>query len=125
MSVFLYPNSRIILLSAASIRCAFALATFRNHRTFRIPISAAVHALLDDARIKGDRALRIYIPLNQNDYIFLWGNDHFSYCDIRRLVREDTEEIDQGFIEALIVSEAHTRHDYIPCFVRRTWQGVS
>src|SRR5688572_12320136 len=52
----------------------------------RIPISAAAHALLADGRIKGENALRIYVPLNQNDYIFLWGNERFQYCNIRRLV---------------------------------------
>ena len=68
----------------------------------RIPISTAAHALLADARIKGDNALRIYVPLNQEDHIFLWVNDRFEYCDIRRLAREHTEQMDQSFIDALI-----------------------
>ncbi|MGZ8900930.1 MAG: hypothetical protein ACXW3Z_12615 [Limisphaerales bacterium] len=71
----------------------------------RIPISRAAHALLSDERIKGDNALRIFVPLTENDYIFLWGNDRFKYCDIRPLAREHTEQIDQGFIDALIASD--------------------
>ncbi|HEX7860894.1 MAG TPA: hypothetical protein VF773_11240 [Verrucomicrobiae bacterium] len=71
----------------------------------RIPISRAAHALLTDERIKGENALRIYIPLNQDDYLFLWGNDRFQYCDIRRLVSDHTEQIDQGFINALLESD--------------------
>ena len=77
-------------------------ATTKADSNSKIPVSAAAHALLADARIKDDNALRIYVPLNQDDYIFLWGNDRFEYCDIRRLVREHTEEIDQDFIDALI-----------------------
>jgi hypothetical protein len=34
----------------------------------RIPVSAEAHSLLADARIKGDNAIRIYVPLNQDDY---------------------------------------------------------
>jgi hypothetical protein len=71
----------------------------------RIPISAAAYALLADGRIKGENALRIYVPLNQNDYIFLWGNERFQYCNIRRLVGEGTVQMDQGFIDALIESD--------------------
>lgn len=68
----------------------------------KIPVSTTAHALLADARVKGDNALRIYIPVNQQDYIFLWGNDRFEYCDIRRLAREHTEQMDQAFIDDLI-----------------------
>jgi len=68
----------------------------------KIPLSSAAHSVLTDPRIKGDNALRIYVPVNQGNYIFLWGNDHFQYCDIRQLVREHTEEIDKDFIDALI-----------------------
>ncbi|MEO7675503.1 MAG: hypothetical protein ABIV39_01925 [Verrucomicrobiota bacterium] len=67
----------------------------RANSESRIPISAAAHSLLTDARIKGDNAIRIYVPLNHGDYIFLWGNDRFEYCDIRKLVRAGTEEINQ------------------------------
>jgi hypothetical protein len=90
---------------------AFVAEIKRDHtsdkadKQSRIPISAAAQALLNDARIKGDNTLRIYIPLNQNDYLFLSGNTRFLYCDIRRLAREDTEEIDQDFIDALIASD--------------------
>lgn len=70
----------------------------------RIPISAAAHSLLSDARIKGDNAIRIYVPLNNGDYIFLWGNDRFEYCDIRKMVRKGMEEINQEFIDTLIAS---------------------
>jgi hypothetical protein len=42
--------------------------------------------------------------VNQDDYIFLWGNDRFEYCDVRRLARGQTEQIDQDFIDALIAS---------------------
>lgn len=68
----------------------------------KIPLSTAAHSVLTDARIKGDNELRIYVPVNEQDYIFLWGNDHIQYCDIRQLVRENTEEMDQGFIDTLI-----------------------
>ena len=68
----------------------------------KIPVSAAAHTLLDDRRIKDGNSLRIYVPVSQTDYVFLWGNDHFEFCDIRELRRGATEEIDQGFIDALI-----------------------
>jgi hypothetical protein len=68
----------------------------------KIPVSIAVHALLADARIKGDNALRIYVPVNRQDYIFLWVNDRFEYCDVRQLTTEHTVEMDQGFIDDLM-----------------------
>jgi len=71
-------------------------------RNSKIPVSAAAHVLLADKGTKGDNGLRIYVPVNQQDYIFLWGNDRFEYCDVRSLARADTEEIDQDFIDALI-----------------------
>jgi hypothetical protein len=70
-----------------------------------IPISSAAHALLTDERIKRGNSLRIYVPVNETDYIFLWGNDRFQYCDIRRLAREHTVQMDQEFIDALIASD--------------------
>jgi hypothetical protein len=70
----------------------------------KMPISPAAQALLVDARIKDDNALRIFVPVNQNDYIFLWGNDRFQYCDVRSLARGQTEQIDQDFIDALIAN---------------------
>lgn len=68
----------------------------------KIPLSAIAHAILTDPRIKGDNELRIFVPVNQTDYIFLEGNDRFQYCDIRQLVHDHTEQIDQDFIDALI-----------------------
>lgn len=68
----------------------------------KIPVSALAHTVLTDARIKGDKDVRIFVPVNQQDYIFLWGNDRFQYCDIRNLIRGQTEQIDQDFIDALI-----------------------
>jgi 4-amino-4-deoxy-L-arabinose transferase-like glycosyltransferase len=70
----------------------------------KMPISPAAQALLVDARIKGDNALRIYVPVNHDDFIFLWGNNHFQYCDVRNLARGQTEQIDQDFIDALIAN---------------------
>jgi hypothetical protein len=80
----------------------------RDHRSplqgseSRIPVSSTAHELLADVRIEGDSALRLYVPVSQQDYIFLWGNSHFEYCDVRRLVSEHAVQIDQGFIDALI-----------------------
>lgn len=71
----------------------------------RIPMSAAAQALFADQRINSENALRIYVPLNHNDYIFLWGNEHFEYCNIRQLTREHTEQIDQDFIDELIARD--------------------
>lgn len=69
-----------------------------------IPISGTAKTLLMDTRIKGDNELRIFVPVNQDDYIFLWGNDRFQYCDIRNFGRGQTEQIDQDFIDALIAN---------------------
>jgi 4-amino-4-deoxy-L-arabinose transferase-like glycosyltransferase len=70
----------------------------------KMPVSPAAHALLVDARIKGENELRIYVPVNQDGYIFLWGNDRFQYCDVCSLARGQTEQIDQDFIGALIAN---------------------
>ncbi len=71
-------------------------------RDSKIPISAAMRAVLTDPRIEGDVELRIYVPLNEREFIFLWGNDRFQYCDIRQMVHDGVEESDQRFIDALI-----------------------
>ena len=66
------------------------------------PMPAAAHALFDDPRIKEGNSLRIFIPVSQTDYLFLWGNERFEYCDIRNLPPGGNEQIDQAFIDALI-----------------------
>lgn len=71
-------------------------------RDSKIPVSAAMRAVLTDPRIKGDVQLRIYVPVNEREFIFLSGNNRFQYCDIRQMVHEHVEQIDQGFIDALI-----------------------
>jgi len=89
----------------------------------RVPISTAAHALLADLRAKGDNSLRIFFPVNQTDYLFLWGNDRFKYCDVRKLVREQTEQMDQNFIDVLVVKAAHIKPGYIQFFGHLTSQG--
>ena len=70
----------------------------------RIPISATAQKLFDDPRIKAGYSLRFFVPVNQPKHLFLWGNDHFDYCDIRELGREYSYQIDQDFIDDLIAS---------------------
>ncbi len=87
---------------------AFVADLKRDHAPARIepdskvPISENAHALLADARIKAGNWLRIYIPLERSEYLFIQANSHFEYGDIRRLRGDHTEEIDQRFIDTVI-----------------------
>jgi hypothetical protein len=68
----------------------------------RIPLSDAARALLDDPRVKDGNQLRIFVPLQDSDFLYIWANDRFDYCDIRRLRRDGAEQMDQRFIDALL-----------------------
>src|SRR5690348_10274942 len=40
----------------------------------KMPIPELVRALLEDSRIRLGNSLRIYVPVNDQDYLFLWAN---------------------------------------------------
>jgi hypothetical protein len=69
----------------------------------KMPVPERAHALLGDPRIGPGSSLRIYIPLADGRYLFLWSNSSFDYCDVRPLgnARRETVEMDQNFIDAL------------------------
>jgi hypothetical protein len=52
--------------------------------------------------IKDGSSLRIFIPVNDGEHLSLFGNADSQYCDIRSIARGRTEQVDQGFIDALI-----------------------
>jgi hypothetical protein len=84
------------------------VATLKAHagehgeRYVKLPIPAAADALLKDPRISAGNSLRIYVPLGSTDYLFLWANDAFSYCDVRPLSTADGQDIDLPFIDSLL-----------------------
>jgi hypothetical protein len=59
--------------------------------------------VMGGARVARGNSLRIYVPVTERDYLFLWSNNSFDYCDVRPLGASDREtvEIDQDFIDAL------------------------
>ena len=74
-----------------------------RHEYEKMPIPQLVRALLEDSRIRLGNSLRIYVPVDDKDYLFLWANKSFGYCDVRPLNNSPygTVEIDQGFIDSL------------------------
>lgn len=68
----------------------------------RIPLSDAARALFEDGRLTQKNSLRIFIPLNDSNYLFLNGNASFQYCDVRTFRGDGTEQMDQSFIDKLL-----------------------
>jgi hypothetical protein len=73
-----------------------------NGRQLPIPGSAA--ELLRSV-VSPTNDVRLYLPLTNGFYLYLWadaaGRD---YCDVRRMKDEHTEQLDQGFIDAVLAA---------------------
>jgi hypothetical protein len=69
----------------------------------RMAVPQPARTLMTDSRIGLGNSLRIYVPVTNGEYLFLWANNSFDYCDIRPLKNSPhgTVEIDQGFIDTL------------------------
>lgn len=65
----------------------------------KIALSQKASALFDDPRIKAGYSVRLFVPVTETNYLFLWGNGTFQYCDVRPL----GSQIDQEFIDELCV----------------------
>ena len=57
-----------------------------------------------DSRVKGQAVLHVLIPSGDR-YLFIWGNDHFNYIDLRKL----DNIIDYEFIQTAISSKESYR----------------
>jgi hypothetical protein len=68
------------------------------HRYQQFPIPPAIESLLGDARVQAGNQVRIYVPLDGTNYLFLTGN----YCDVRPLATPESGELDQEFIQDLL-----------------------
>lgn len=66
----------------------------------KISLSPSAQSLFTG--IKDGSSLRIFIPVNDREHLFLYGSDDSQYCDIRSIARGQTEQVDQDFIDALI-----------------------
>jgi hypothetical protein len=69
----------------------------------RIELSEDVLALFADPRIEEGDSIRLFVPVDENEFLLLWANKEFTYGDIRPL-RSDHggEQMDQRFIDALL-----------------------
>ena len=68
----------------------------------KLAIPTAAEPLLRDPRIAAGIAIRIYVPLDRSEYLFITANQHFRYCDVRPLGTPHFEEINMQFIERLL-----------------------
>jgi len=95
-------NDIEILLSDEIVR-DLKICAIDNPPYEKMAIPASARELLNDSRIALGNSLRVYVPLTNGEYLFLWANDHFNYCDVRPLNNSQygTVEMDQDFIDGL------------------------
>jgi hypothetical protein len=87
----------------AALTDDFVAGLKRDHTSStleKIPLSPSAQRLLQ--KIKSGNTLRIFIPVNRHDHLFLMGDHDSQYCNIRRIARGQTEQMDQGFLDALM-----------------------